>query len=93
MSELLEQDVNQYMITLLDEEGKEVIFEVLDMVEYQDETYAVLLPEGSEYDVVILKVTAIDETQEQFEAVENEDVVLAVFELFKERCKAEFDFE
>ena len=92
MSEVV-QDVNQTMISLVNEEGNEVVFEVLDMIEYEEENYAILLPEGEEEDVVILKVTAIDDTQDQFSPVESEEAVLAIFELFKERCKEDFDFE
>ena len=92
MSEIF-QEVNQNMLSLLDEEGNEVLFEVLDMIEYKDENYVVLLPEGEEVDVVILKVTEIDDTQDQFSPVESEEDVVAIFELFKERCKDDFDFE
>ena len=92
MSEIY-QEVNQNMLSLLDEEGNEVLFEVLDMIEYKDENYVVLLPEGEEVDVVILKVTEIDDTQDQFSPVESEEDVVAIFELFKERCKDDFDFE
>ena len=92
MSEIF-QEVNQNMLSLLDEEGNEVLFEVLDMIEYKDENYVVLLPEGEEVDVVILKVTEIDDTQDQFSPVESEEDVMAIFELFKERCKDDFDFE
>ena len=92
MSEMI-QDVNQNMLSLLDEEGNEVLFEVLDMIEYKEENYVVLLPEGEEVDVVILKVTEIDDTQDQFSPVESEEDVVAIFELFKERCKDDFDFE
>lgn len=92
MSEMI-QDVNQNMLSLLDEEGNEVLFEVLDMIEYKEENYVILLPEGEEVDVVILKVTAIDDTQDQFSPVESEEDVMAIFELFKERCKDDFDFE
>ena len=92
MSEIF-QEVNQNMLSLLDEEGNEVLFEVLDMIEYKDENYVVLLQEGEEVDVVILKVTEIDDTQDQFSPVESEEDVVAIFELFKERCKDDFDFE
>lgn len=92
MSEMI-QDVNQNMLSLLDGEGNEVVFEVLDMIEYKEENYVVLLPEGEEEDVVILKVTQIDDTQDQFSPVESEEDVVAIFELFKERCKEDFDFE
>ena len=95
MTENIEaQDLNKYMISLCDEEGNEVLFEALDLIEYEGESYAVLLPAGEdEFEVVILKFTQLDDENEQFSPVESEEIVYAVFELFKERCKEDFDFE
>ena len=58
------------IIVLNDEEGQEVKFEFLDLVELDDEEYVVLLPiseEGVEDDdgeVVILKLEDTDEESE-----------------------------
>ena len=88
------------IITLNDEEGQEIKFEFLDLIELDDEEYVVLLPvseEGIEDDdgeVVILKLEDTDEESEEesYVGVEDEEVLSKVFEIFKEKFKDEFDF-
>lgn len=88
------------IITLNDEDGQEVKFEFLDLIELDDEEYVVLLPvseEGIEDDdgeVVILKLEDTDEESEEesYVGVEDEEVLSKVFEIFKEKFKDEFDF-
>ena len=57
------------IITLNDENGNEVKFEFLDLIEYNDEEYVVLLPMDSEEDddgeVVILRLEDTDEDSEE----------------------------
>ena len=87
------------IIILNDENGNEVQFEFLDLIEYESEEYVVLLPvleEGEEDDgeVVILKVddTDDDSDEESYISVDDEDTLTAVFEIFKEKFKEEFNF-
>ena len=86
------------IIILNDENGNEVQFEFLDLIEYDSEEYVVLLPvleEGEEDDgeVVILKVEDIDnEEEESYVSVDDEEVLQAVFEIFKDKFKDEFNF-
>ena len=87
------------IITLNDESGNEVKFEFLDLVELENEQYVVLLPvleEGEEDDgeVVILKVEDSDEDsdEESYVSVDDEDILMKVFNIFKEKFKDEFDF-
>ena len=88
------------IIVLNDEDGNEVKFEFLDLVELDDEEYVVLLPvaeEGEEEDgeVVILKLEDNDDEdseEESYVSVEDEDVLNKVFEIFKEKFKDDFDF-
>ena len=83
------------IIVLNDEDGNEVKFEFLDLVELDDEEYVVLLPvaeEGEEEDgeVVILKLEDNDDEdseEESYVSVEDEDVLNKVFEIFKEKFK------
>lgn len=85
------------IIVLNDENGNEVNFEFLDLIEYEGSEYVVLLPcEESEDpgEVVILKVEETDrEDEESYVSVDDENVLTAVFEIFKEKFKTEFDFE
>ena len=60
--ELMEEMDNEgALITLEDEEGNEVEFEFLDVVEYEGEEYIVLIENDEDADeVVILKINVID---------------------------------
>ena len=88
------------IIVLNDEDGNEVKFEFLDLVELDDEEYVVLLPvaeEGEEEDgeVVILKLEDNDDEdseEESYVSGADEDVLNKVFEIFKEKFKDDFDF-
>ena len=87
------------IIILNDENGNEVQFEFLDLIEYESEEFVVLLPileEGEEDDgeVVILKVDDSEEDgdEESYVSVDNEETLTAVFEIFKEKFKEEFNF-
>ena len=87
------------IIVLNNENGEEVKFEFLDLVDLDDEQYVVLLPmtEGDEEDegeVAILKLEDTDEDSEEesYVSVEDEDVLMKVFNIFKEKFKDEFNF-
>ena len=88
------------IIVLNDEDGNEVKFEFLDLVELDDEEYVVLLPVAEEWEeedgeVVILKLEDNDDEdseEESYVSVEDEDVLNKVFEIFKEKFKDEFNF-
>lgn len=93
----MNEDFNN-LIILNDENGNEVKFEFLDLVELDSEEYVVLLPvteEGEEEDgeVVILKLEDTEsETEESYVSVDDEEVLAKVFEMFKEKFKDEFNF-
>ena len=83
------------MIVLNDEDGNECRFEFLDLIEYEGEEYVVLLPPGTgeEMDeVVILKVEETDDEEESYIGVEDDEILYAVFKLFKEKFKDVFQF-
>ena len=78
------------IVILNDEDGNEVKFEFLDLVELDDEEYVILLPvidDGveEEGEVVILKVEDTDEDSEEesYVSVEDEELINKVFEIFK----------
>ena len=84
------------IIVLNDENGEEVPFEFLDLIEYEGEEYVVLLPveEDDEADeVVILKLEDTEsEDEESYVSVDDEEVLNTIFEMFKEKFKDEFNF-
>ena len=93
------EELDDNIVVLNDEEGNEVQFEFLDLVELDDEEYVVLLPvteegEDEEGEVVILKLEDTDEDSEEesYVGVEDEEILNKVFEIFKEKYKDEFNF-
>ncbi len=95
----MENEELDNIVILNDEEGNEVKFEFLDLVELEDEEYVVLLPvteegEEDEGEVVILKLedTEDDSEEESYVGIEDEEILNKVFEIFKEKYKDEFNF-
>ena len=99
MEENFNEEELDNIITLNDEEGNEVKFEFLDLIDLDNEEYVVLLPvaengEEEEGEVVILKVEDTDEDsdEENYVSIEDEETLNKVFEIFKEKFKDDFDF-
>lgn len=95
----MENEELDNIIILNDEQGNEVKFEFLDLVELDEEEYVVLLPvseegEEDEGEVVILKLEDTDEESEEesYVGVEDEEILNKVFAIFKEKYKDEFNF-
>ncbi len=88
------------IVVLNDEEGNEVEFEFLDLIEYEGEEYVVLLPndeaeenEDDAGEVLILKLEDTEnEDEESYVSVDDEEVLNKVFAIFKEKFKDEFNF-
>ena len=100
MEENFEGEELDNIVILNDEEGNEVKFEFLDLVELDDEEYVVLLPvteegEEDEGEVVILKIEDTDDEEseeESYVSIDDEEILNKVFEIFKEKFKDDFDF-
>ena len=93
----MENEEVDNIIVLNDEDGNEVRFEFLDLVELDDEEYVVLLPvaeegEEEEGEVVILKLEDTDEDsdEESYVGVDDEEILNKVFQIFKEKYKDDF---
>ena len=94
-------DNEDKIIVLNDENGEEVRFEFLDLVEYNGERYVVLTPEdefeAAAQEVVILHVDHLNlddplDEDEAYSSVDDEQTLSAVFNVFKEKHKDDFDF-
>ncbi len=82
------------LITLVDDEGNEVEFEFLDVVEYEGEEYIVLIENDEDADeVVILKINPIDDDTEEYTSIEDEDLLQKLFEIFKQKYEGEINFQ
>ena len=83
---LMEEE--ESILTLTDENGEDMEFEYLDCFEYQGTEYLVLMPADEESnEIVILQIQPVDEENENYLAVEDEAVLDAVYNIFKERYK------
>ena len=88
------QEEETSTLVLTDENGEDITFEYLDCIEYEGIEYLVLLPaEEDSNEIVILQIEPVDEENENYLAVENEDVLDAVYDIFKERYKDVLTFE
>lgn len=82
------------ILTLTDENGVDTDFEYLDCLTYNGKEYLILLPAGDEdTEIVILEIEPVDEENENYLAVEDEDTLNAVYDLFKEKYKGILTFE
>ena len=83
---LMEEE--ESILTLTDENGEDMEFEYLDCIEYQGTEYLVLMPADEESnEIVIMQIQPVDEENENYLAVEDEAVLDAVYNIFKERYK------
>ena len=90
--ELMEEEAS--ILTLTDENGENVDFEYLDCIELKGKEYLVLLPaDAVETEIVILEVEPVDEENENYLSVEDEGVLNAVYNIFKEKYKDVLTFE
>ena len=79
---------------LTDDKGNDVDFEYLDCIEYNGKEYLVLMPVDEEStEIVILEIEPVDEENENYLAVEDENVLNAVYGIFKEKYKDVLTFE
>lgn len=80
-------------ITLFNEEGAPVYFDFLDLIEYENKEYVVLVPQdaGDPPEVVILQVEET-ENEESYTGIEDEILLEKIFSEFQRRNKDRFNF-
>lgn len=86
---IIDEDMedNGIYITLTDDEGNDVHFELIDEFEYENNDYAVMLPyEESDDEVVILRILhSENEDDDEYVSIDDEELLNKVFEKFIER--------
>ncbi len=84
------------IVELNNEFGEEVKFHFLDLVEYEEKEYVILLPVDSDDEgmVVILQLVNSDENTglEEYVTLNDDNVLSLVFEIFKIRNKDRYTF-
>ena len=91
-----EEDIlndDEELFTLTDEDGNEIKFEFLDLIELENENYAVLYPiENNNDEVVILRVQETEGEQDEYLSVD-EKTLQTVYAIFKEKFKDVYNFQ
>lgn len=81
------------LFILNDEDGNELKFEFLDLIELENENYVVLYPlENEKEEVVILRVQETEGELDEYLSVD-EKTLQAVYAIFKEKFKDVYDFQ
>ncbi len=85
------------IIELEGDDGSRQSFELLDVIDYKDNTYAVLLPvpedEDEEVCFIVLQIEEIDDEYDNYLNVDDDDIVQAVFKIFTDKNPDFFDEE
>ena len=82
------------IIILNDEDGNEIEFEFLDLIEYLDKEYVVLLPTDEDADeVVILEVEDTGDDEENYAGVDDPILLNTIYSIFRRRNEDNFNFE
>ena len=80
-------------VVLTDEDGNDVEFEFLDIVQVDEKEYVILLPveEMEKGEVVIFRIEGEGE-EESYIGLDDEAEAKKVFDAFKEKAKDDFNF-
>ena len=88
----MSEEYGNDFVTLIDEDGNEVEFEHIDTVEYNGVTYLAFIPAeiSIEEDAEVVIMQIVEENGEELlEAVEDDEIADAVFNIVMERAEAE----
>ena len=81
------------IFTLEDDLGNEVEFELLDVITYKNEEYAVLVENVPDVkDFTILKIDSIDDQEEVYVGIDDEALVQKIFDIFKKNHPDDFNY-
>lgn len=84
----MKEEIEEF-IELTDKDGNKSKYEILDVIYRDDEDYAVLLPEGSEDEVVIFRVVPLDGDEVEYVEVTDDEIADSIFEEFVKRIDSE----
>ncbi|MBQ9673393.1 MAG: DUF1292 domain-containing protein [Ruminococcus sp.] len=82
------------IFTLEDDLGNEVEFELVDVVSYKNDEYAVLLentPHASDF--TILKIDSLDDKEEIYVGIDDDALVEKVFDIFKKSHPDDYQYK
>ncbi len=92
-----DEEFSDRIISLEDEDGSEEQFELLEIIDYEDHDYAVMVsleqPDDAEEEVMICEILpGPDEDTDYYAPVESDAILEAVYDIFRQRASDDFDF-
>lgn len=98
---IFNEDYNPDIVSVVDENGEEHIFEELDRIETDDGRYVALLPVYDEAEeilddsgeLIILSVVEDEDGETYLEPIEDEELFNKIGKLFEERLEDLFEFD
>ena len=83
----MSDDFGSDYITIVDDDGQESELEVVDSIEYKDQTFTLFLPadlseDDPDYGFIILREVADENGDTVFESIDDEDELNDVYEHF-----------
>lgn len=93
-----EESYEPVIVSVIDEDGEEHIFEELDILELDDKEYVALLPVydddvTDENGELIILMRKYDGDEIYLEPIENEDEFMRIGKMFEERLSDIFEFD
>ncbi|MCH5299256.1 MAG: DUF1292 domain-containing protein [Ruminococcus sp.] len=96
MTDIINDEFNEeeaIIVELTDEEGNTTEFEYLDTIGYDGDEYVVLIENVEDADgVIVLKIESVDDENESYVGVDDDELVQKIYEIFKEAHADEYDF-
>ena len=80
------------LLTLEDEDGKEVTFEVIDATEVNGTRYLAVIPYQEDAELILMRI-GTDEEGEYMDIVDDDEELLTVGKVFEERLSAMYDID
>ena len=83
----MSEEFGSDFITIVDDDGTEIELEVLDTMDYKDQTFMAFLPtdideNDPDYGIIILRVVTDENGEEMYESIDDEDELNDVYEHF-----------
>ena len=83
----MSEEFGSDFITIIDDDGAEFELEVLDTMDYNNQTFVAFLPadmdeNDPDYGIIILRSVLDDNGEELFESIDDEDELQDVYENF-----------
>lgn len=82
------------IFTLEDDLGNEVEFELLDVISYKNQEYAVLIENVEDVsDLTILRIDSYNDEDEVYVGIDDEALVQKIFDIFKKNHPDDFNYQ